>query len=300
MIVRRGAVALVATAFALQPGLAHAEFGGPNSTTVQVGSTSSGPTVTAGSAGYGSTGIEATASSQTSEPIAYDSGYSGPTYTYAQIPYNTVPTSGAPQVNNQGVITIPPGGFQDPCPPGQTAYYMYGPSGNGLGVICVPNTTNTFPANGSPAVQLAEEASSLQKWPQLVMGVNPTTGLTGLSSWFWLAGGSPKMRDATATAGPLTVTVRATFLGVTWEYGDGSSYDSSDLGQAYPAESDVQHVYQTDTYGMAQGYTVTALLRYQVSYATNGGRFLVLGIKTRAFTEPYVVYQEQPEAVPPS
>ncbi len=105
------------------------------------------------------------------------------------------------------------------------------------------------------------------------------------------------MPDATASSGPLTVTVRARLAGVTWEFGDGSGYDSSDLGQAYPAQSDIRHIYQTETYGLRAGYTATGILRYLVNYSVNGGPRTTLGVKTRAFNQQYFVYQLQPEAV---
>jgi hypothetical protein len=130
------------------------------------------------------------------------------------------------------------------------------------------------------------------------LGINPGVGLTGLPSWFWLTGAGPQMSDATASAGPLTVTVRATFTGVTWVFGDGRGYDSPDLGRAYPAQSDVQHVYQTDTYGRSSGYTVSGIMRYLVTYRVNGGAWQRLGVKTKVFSQQYFVYQLQPQAVP--
>ena len=105
------------------------------------------------------------------------------------------------------------------------------------------------------------------------------------------------MADAVASSGPLTVRVRARLVGVSWEFGDGLGYDSLDLGQAYPAQSDIQHMYQTDSYGIANGYTVTAVMRFLVTYSVNGGPWLTLGVKTRPYSQPYRVYQIQPEAV---
>jgi hypothetical protein len=53
-----------------------------------------------------------------------------------------------------------------------------------------------------------------QPWPNLQLNVNPGVGLAGLATWFWCAG-SAAMPDATASSGPLTVTVHATFSDVT-------------------------------------------------------------------------------------
>jgi hypothetical protein len=106
------------------------------------------------------------------------------------------------------------------------------------------------------------------------------------------------MPDAAASSGPLTVRVRARLVGVSWEFGDGIGYDSIDLGQAYPAQSDVQHVYQTDTYRLSNGYTAAAVLRYLVTYSVNGGPWLTLGVKTKPYSQPYSV-PGQPEAIGP-
>ena len=105
------------------------------------------------------------------------------------------------------------------------------------------------------------------------------------------------MPDAVASSGPLTVRVRARLAGVSWEFGDGLGYDSVDLGKAYPTQSDIQHLYQTDTYRVSNGYTVIAILRYLVTYSVNGGSWNTLGVKTRPFSQQYLVYQLQPEAV---
>ena len=83
----------------------------------------------------------------------------------------------------------------------------------------------------------------------------------------------------------------------TWDFGDGSRYNSSDLGQPYPALSDIQHVYQTDSYGLSQGYTVSGILRFLVTYSVNGGPWQQLGVKSTAFTRSYPVFQLQPQAV---
>ena len=182
------------------------------------------------------------------------------------------------------------------CPAGQTGYYVYDSNGNSLGIVCVPNPTDSLAPPTTPELALADEASSRQPWPVLRLGINPTTGLTGLPSWFWLTG-SASMQEAVASSGPLTVRVRARLEGVSWEFGDGLGYDSIDLGQAFPAQSDIQHLYQTDTYHMSNGYAVVAILRYLVTYSVNGGPWKTLGVKTRPISQQYLVYQVQPEAV---
>jgi hypothetical protein len=106
------------------------------------------------------------------------------------------------------------------------------------------------------------------------------------------------MPNAIASAGPLTVTVRATLVGCLWNFGDGSGFDSgSDLGRAYPAESSVQHLYDTDSSALPNGYTVSASIYYRVDYSVNGGPWTELGLKSRPFQRQYIVEQLQPEGV---
>ena len=278
---------------ALWPIAAYAEAPGGDGGTVNVGPVSSGPVVSQGSAGYDPTGINATAATRPSGSGTTPNSL--PDYTYRPVPYNSVP---APIQNNNGTLSNPNVGLSLPaCPAGQTGYFVYDSNGNSLGIVCVPNPTDSLLPPTTPEIALADQASSKQPWPTLVMGINPGTGLTGLPSWFWLGGGSAAMPDAAASSGPLTVRVRARLVGVSWEFGDGIGYDSIDLGQAYPAQSDVQHVYQTDTYRLSNGYTAAAVLRYLVTYSVNGGPWLTLGVKTKPYSQPYSVYQVQPEAI---
>ena len=107
------------------------------------------------------------------------------------------------------------------------------------------------------------------------------------------------MPDATASAGPLTVRVRAALTEVVWSFGDGSSVSSgTNTGRAFPVASGIQHIYQTDSLGRRPGgVVVSALLRYHVTYSANGGPFLDLGVKARPYSAPYQVNQLQPQAV---
>ena len=285
------AIAAVA-ALLLMPIVALAEDPG-NGGTVSVGPVSTGPVVSKGSAGYDPNGITATASTQPSGPGTTSTE---PTYNYRPVPYNAAPGS-CPTTQTNGTISNPCSQIPAPvCPAGQTGYYVYDSNGNSLGIVCVPNPTDSLLPSTTPELALANEASSRQPWPVLRFGVNPSVGLTGLPSWFWLSG-SASMADAVASSGPLTVSVRARLEGISWEFGDGLGYASLDLGQAYPAQSDIQHLYQTDTYRVTNGYTVIAILRYLVTYSVNNGPWKTLGVKTRPISQQYVVYQLQPEAV---
>jgi hypothetical protein len=284
----------VAAATALLPTSVAAEVpGDPNDHgTVQIGPLNKGPVVTQGSGGYDPNGITAAASTK---PSGSDTTSTAPTYTYSPVPYNSIP--GQLIQTNNGTLSNAAQGIPVPaCPAGQTGYYVFDSNGNSLGLVCVPNPTDSLLPSTTPEIALANEASSRQPWPALTLGINPRAGLTGLPSWFWLSG-SAAMPDAVASSGPLSVRVRARLAGVSWEFGDGLGFDSVGLGQSYPAQSDVQHLYQTDTFRLSNGYRVVAILRFLVTYSVNGGSWNTLGVKTRPFSQQYLVYQLQPEAV---
>ncbi len=264
----------------------HAEPDGISSVNTVVGPTSSGPTVSQGTAGFDPSGTKATSSSTTN--VAPTSHAQPPPGGNGGTPLTYVPAENG----------VAPGGgtvaLLVSCPAGQTAYSVFDAAGTLVGTVCAGNQN---PPAGplSSAQQLAQAASDRQPWPVLRMSTNPDIGLTGLSSWFWCAG-SASMPDATASSGPLTVTVRATLAGVDWNFGDGSR-SAGGLGQPFPAQSDVQHVFQTSTFGMATGYTITATVSWIVTFSANGGPFTVLGVKSRSYSRSYVVNQLQPEAV---
>jgi len=290
---------IAGSAAALLPCLpVRAEPVNPDWRSVDVGPVDAGPVVSQGTAAFGNPGIAAAANASPSQPPSASNLGSGFTFTYTPIPDNTLITVGAPQASN-GVISKPGTGFQPACPPGQTGYYVYDSTGQFGGVLCVP--TAATQTTSATVLALAQQASSRQPWPRLAVTVNPATGITGLQSWFWLVPGNATMPAASATAGPLTVTVRATLVDAVWDFGDGSRFDSGqNLGQAFPQPSSVRHVYETDTYGLASGYQAGATLRFGVWYSVNGGPWQFLGTKARSYGLSYVVNQIQPEGVSPT
>jgi hypothetical protein len=282
---------------------AHAEpIGDPGNSSTKVGPVSNGPTTSQGTAGFNSSGTQATSSSQTggapTGPVtvgAPGTGGGSSDIVVQPIPFNQLP--GGAQTNGSGPIINNPLNTQQACPAGQTGFFVSAAGGNApVQVVCVPNQAAPPPqATALSPIQLAQMASGKQSWPNLLVNVNPGRGLTGLPSWFWCAG-SPAMPDATASAGPLTVTVHATLADVAWVFGDGTG-SGGDLGRPFPAQSTIQHVYQTDSLGLASGYPITVSLRWKVAYSINGGPFNDLGFKTRDYGRSYVVEQLQPQAV---
>ncbi len=279
---------------------AHAESIG-NSTVTTVSPKTSGATVSQGTAGFDPGGTQATSESTTNARSGAPSGGGsvasdqGSDLIVRQIPFNQVP-AGAIDGGN-GLVINNPGATRQACPAGQTGFFVGSANNNAaFQVVCVPNQAPAPPqATTVSSLQLAEEASARQPWPNLQVSVNPGVGLAGLATWFWCAG-SASMPDASASSGPLTVTVHAALSDVTWSFGDGSGA-TGDLGRPFPTPSNIQHVYQTDSAGLAQGYPLVASVRWRVTFSVNGGPFTDLGFKTRDFTRSYVVQQLQPQAV---
>lgn len=293
------AILLIAVLSPVIPG--RAESVDSDRGSVSVGPTSSGPVIAQGTGGFDGAGI---AASGTATAPQQSSGAqnpeAGPIFTYVPIPDNVTVGAVGAAVFQGGAIVNPQPGSQQACPAGQTGYYVYDANGQFVGIVCVPNAApSSAPPPTSPEIALAEEASSRQPWPRLTVGVNPDIGITGLDSWFWLGPGDATLPPASATAGPLTVTVTAALVDVLWDFGDGSRSDTGvDLGQAYPSRSAVRHVYQTDSYRRPNGYAVLATLRFGVWYSVNSGPWRYLGTKAKSYHLPYLVYQIQPEGVP--
>jgi hypothetical protein len=276
-------VALLVIA-ALVPAEVHAEGIDTGRGTVNVAPIVTGPTVSSGLAGFGPGGTQALANS-TNQPATPPSPPVG------------TPGSGS-QAGPAAVVVTNPQAFIAACQAGQAATLLNPPPG--LPSQCASGVLALGPLpqpGAATPLALAQQASAQQPWPALQVGINPGTGLTGLASWYWLAG-NPQMPDATATAGPLTVTVHATLIEVVWDFGDGGGLSSgADLGRAFPAQSSIQHIFETDTFGRPAGFKCTALVRYQVTYSVNGGPFADLGVKANPYSVSYQVNQLQPEAV---
>jgi hypothetical protein len=300
-MVKRFLFLLPVVVLGLWPASALADVVDPGQVTKNVGPATAGPVTTQGTASFSPSGTGAAAGShadaQANPGVTGSPGAPGASsdITFRQIPFNAVPSGGV-WVDQAGTIHILPAIPVSACPPGQTGFYTYDANGAPLGIVCVANGAN--PPAGAPApspLQLAQQASAEQPWPVLQFGINPTVGLTGLPSWFWL-GGNPQMPDATASAGPLTVRVHAELIDVVWRFGDGAGL-SSGINVGRPSSGGIQHVYQTDTFGRPGGYALSALTRYQVTYSVNGGPFNLLGVKARPVVTTYQVNQLQPQAV---
>lgn len=101
-------------------------------------------------------------------------------------------------------------------------------------------------------------------------------GITGMPSYFWVAGydGSPLSASVhgvdPATGRAATIEIRAILSHFVWDFGDGAALTTTSLGSPYPAVSDIAHTYdvRSDRSPMAHNgaYQVRLSAVFDVAY----------------------------------
>jgi len=162
--------------------------------------------------------------------------------------------------------------------------------GDGTGAVwqdCIANghhiTPDTFPPGGmwdpraryevtigDPEELIRQALAVIYPTPPAV-GTSPTPALNsmvGIETWLWLEGGASPATQ-TITDGPLSVTVRATPVGITWDPGDGGAVECSDGGAniGVADTNTCHHTYDQSSAGLGgDAYTVSANVEYEGSY----------------------------------
>lgn len=164
--------------------------------------------------------------------------------------------------------------------------------------------------------------------PQLTLHANPTRGLVRVPTWLWADGdgytggpvsgvadvGLPWSHDwATCSTDEatgeqscqhhhdegtyhLSLTVRFQPGRYLWGFGDRHRLNTGSLGQAYPAESDVQHVYSDTSLGQPSNqYSLGLAIDWVGDWSVSGDAAGQGGLNPRRteYTAPYVVRQAQ-------
>ena len=147
--------------------------------------------------------------------------------------------------------------------------------------------------DGVDPVAVALELLNHLPIPDIAIEANPATGLVALSSWFWIDGydGSP-ISSSDALPG-VTVDVEVEPLVYRWSFGDGATAETTSLGQRYPAESDIRHVYEQSSLVAGGAYSITVEVTFTARYRVNGGAWEALEPITRSFSDDYPVQQLQ-------
>ena len=93
----------------------------------------------------------------------------------------------------------------------------------------------------------------------------------------------------------VSVTVEVVLHGTryAWSFGDGAGLVTTSLGQPYPLQSDIQHVYERSSLGQAPGYPVRVTVEFAAEYRVNGGPPQALPARSQVFETAYRVQEVQ-------
>jgi hypothetical protein len=171
-----------------------------------------------------------------------------------------------------GLFTIQCGSFVD------VRFLRLGPSGN----PALPGATVN-------PVQLALSARDRLPLPAGQLRANPTRALVGLPTWYWYQGYDGRPLTKTISALGVTVQVQATPTAFRWDFGDGATMTSSDLGRPFPQRSTITHTYQT----ARDHVTVLCTFEFEVRWRTPGGPWTPLPPLSRTATATLEVAESQ-------
>ncbi len=129
--------------------------------------------------------------------------------------------------------------------------------------------------------------------PSLRLRMNPALGLVAMPSWFWAEGYTGQPFGGSVTVGSYTIAVRVWPISYQWDFGDGTTITSSDLGQAYPAQSDIRHTYQYSSLRYPNGFPVRLTVQFAAAYSVNGGALNALPGMQQTYADNYPVQQLQ-------
>ena len=171
--------------------------------------------------------------------------------------------------------------------------------------------------SGTDPYQIALNLLDHVPLPNVQINENPALGLVNLPGWFWINGydGKPFGDSQTVTIPPavgpsvpftqvpatdpsrqptyFTVSVQVWPTGYQWSFGDGASLVTQSLGQSYPAQSDIQHVYQTSSLRTQNGFPVQVTVVFAAQYQVNGGGAQALPSMSHAYAATYPVQEAQ-------
>ncbi len=171
-----------------------------------------------------------------------------------------------------GLFTIQCGSFVD------VRFLRLGPNGN----PALPRAT-------VDPVQLALSARDRLPVPAGRLRVNPTRALVGLPTWYWYQGYDGRPLTKTISALSVTVQVQATPTAFRWDFGDGATMTSTDLGRPFPQQSTITHTYQA----ARDQVTVTCIFDFAVRWRVPGGPWAALAPLSRTATATFEVAQSQ-------
>ena len=140
-----------------------------------------------------------------------------------------------------------------------------------------------------PSTSWQQMTLQMPALPDVVLGVNPGIGLTGLSSWFWVEA------QGAEAQGPNGIRVRLVPSRYEWDFdGDGQvDLSTTSPGRRYPVPSDVQHTYERSSLQKpGQQYQVKVRVYFDLQLDAGQG-YNTVGVISQERVKPYPVQQLQ-------
>jgi hypothetical protein len=137
--------------------------------------------------------------------------------------------------------------------------------------------------------QLALSVRDRLDLPAGTINANPARSLVGLDTWYWYQGYDGRPLAKTVSEFGVSVQVEARPTRYRWDFGDGTTHTSNDLGRPYPARSTITHTYQAAT----PKVTVACAFDFAVRYRVGGGPWTPLPPLTRIATASFEVAESQ-------
>jgi hypothetical protein len=152
-----------------------------------------------------------------------------------------------------------------------------------------PNGQPLVPGATVDPYQLALSVRDRLDLPGGKINANPARSLVGLDTWYWYEGYDGRPLSKNVSQFGVSVQVEARPTRYRWDFGDGTTLTSNDLGRPYPARSTVTHTYQTAT----PKVTVACAFDFAVRYRTGGGPWTPLPALRRTATASFEVAESQ-------
>jgi hypothetical protein len=154
------------------------------------------------------------------------------------------------------------------------------------------------PNAGSPAQQMDPQTIAMHlrdeiPVPHAQIRINPNRGLVGVDSWFWLEGYNGAPIEESTNAFGQRVEVEARVTRYEWSFGDGGSLVAKTVGRTYPHRSQIRHLYERSSAGLAAGFPVQVTFSFAVRYRVGGGGWIELPSISRVAETTYPVRESQ-------
>jgi hypothetical protein len=176
-----------------------------------------------------------------------------------------------------------------PTPTDESAFWVVC-DGETIGMVWLPIDPDPVAPRPVSPRSVAESLREEIPMPAVDIKINPDVGLVGSESWFWIEGysGEPITNSTDAFGNIVEVEARPTSY--EWSFGDGTVISTEAPGNAYPARSEIRHMFERAS---EDGYQVMVRFTFDVRYRTAGGSWTELPGISRTASATYRVQESQ-------